>query len=92
LQRCRTHLLRESKDLAEKFEEAIPLHDGLKELYELPTKALENDYSTRSQKDFVAISSRSSAVLVIKEYSIEKVRKLIGKIDNGFEYWFSRLS
>ena len=43
IQRCWAHLLRESKDLAEKFEEAIPLHNTLKELYEILTKALEND-------------------------------------------------
>jgi hypothetical protein len=24
-----------------------------------------------------------------KEYSIQKVRKFIGKISNGFEYWFT---
>ena len=42
LQRCWAHLLRESKDLSEKFEEAIPLHNALKELYEILTTALEN--------------------------------------------------
>ncbi len=25
----------------------------------------------------------------MKEYTIEKVRKLIGKIGNGFDYWFT---
>jgi len=25
----------------------------------------------------------------MKEYSIEKVRKFIGKINNGFDYWFT---
>ena len=43
IQRCWAHLLRESKDIAEKFEEAIPLHNALKELYDLLIKALEND-------------------------------------------------
>jgi len=32
IQRCWAHLLRESKDIAEKFEEAIPLHNAFKEL------------------------------------------------------------
>ncbi len=41
LQRCWAHLLRESKDLSEKFEDAIPLHKALKELYDSLTKALE---------------------------------------------------
>ena len=43
LQRCWAHLLRESKDISEKFEEAVPLHEALKELYESLTKSLEND-------------------------------------------------
>ena len=43
IQRCWAHLLRESKDIAEKFEEAILLHNALKELYEILTEALEND-------------------------------------------------
>ncbi len=25
----------------------------------------------------------------LKEYSVEKVQKFIGKINNGFEYWFT---
>jgi transposase len=33
IQRCWAHPLRESKDIAEKFEEAIPLHNALKELF-----------------------------------------------------------
>jgi hypothetical protein len=70
LQRCWAHLLRESKDLAEKFQEAIPLHNALKELYELLTKALENDPP-------------------LNEYAFEKVRKFIGKINNGFDFWFT---
>ena len=31
------------EDLTDKFEEAIPLHEALKEIYESLTKALEND-------------------------------------------------
>jgi hypothetical protein len=50
LQRCWAHLIRESKDLAEKFEEAIPLHDELKELYELLSRALENDTNNRAER------------------------------------------
>jgi transposase len=43
IHRCWAHLLRELKDIAEKFGEAIPPHNALKELYEILTKALEND-------------------------------------------------
>ena len=73
LQRCWAHLLRESKDLAEKFEEAIPLHDGLKELYEMLNKALENDPPPEVRKTLWQLAREALWYWIIKEYSIEKV-------------------
>jgi transposase len=89
LQRCWAHLLRESKDLAEKFEEAVPLHDALKVLYESLTKALENDPPPDLRKNLWHLAREALRDWIMKEYSIEKVRKFIGKISNGFEYWFT---
>jgi hypothetical protein len=89
LQRCWAHLLRESKDIAEKFEEAIPLHNALKELYEILTEALENDPSPEVRKTLWNLAREALRHWIMKEYSIEKVRKFIGKINNGFEYWFT---
>ena len=89
LQRCWAHLLRESKDIAEKFEEAIPLHNALKELYDLLTKALENDPPPEVRMTLWELAQEALLHWISKEYSIEKVRKFIGKINNGFEYWFT---
>jgi transposase len=89
IQRCCAHLLRESKDIAEKFEEAIPLHNALKELYEILTNALESDPPLKVRKTPWQLVRKALRHLVIKEYSIEKVRKFIGKINNGFDYWFT---
>lgn len=89
LQRCWAHLLRESKDLSEKFEEAIPLHKALKELYESLTKALENDPPPEVRMN-IWHSAREALLLWIgKEYFGVKVQKFIGKINNGFDYWFT---
>ena len=74
LQRCWAHLLRESKDLAEKFQEAIPLHNALKELYELLTKALENDPSPEIRKTLWRLARDALRHWILKEYSFEKVR------------------
>ena len=52
IQRCWAHLLRESKEIAEKFEEAIPLHKMLKELYEILNEALENDPPPKVRKTY----------------------------------------
>jgi transposase len=89
IQRCWAHLLRESKDIAEKFEEAIPLHNALKELYEILTEALENDPPPEVRKTLWQLAREALRHWIMKEYSIEKVRKFIGKIDNGFDYWFT---
>lgn len=89
IQRCWAHLLRESKDIAEKFEEAIPLHNALKELYAILTEALENDPPPEVRKTLWQLAREALRHWIMKEYSIEKVRKFIGKINNGFDYWFT---
>ena len=89
IQRCWAHLLRESKEIAEKFEEAIPLHNMLKELYEILTEALENDPPPKVRKNLWKLARKVLRQCIRKVYSIEKVRKFIGKIKNGFDYWFT---
>ena len=83
IQRCWAHLLRESKDIAEKFKEAIPLHNAIKELYEILTEALENDPPPKVRKRLWQLAREALKHWTLKEYSIEKVRKLIRKINNG---------
>jgi len=89
LQRCWAHLLRESKDLAEKIEEAAPLHQALKKLYEELTGTLENDPPPEVRRGLWQMARETLKQWIMKEYASEKVRKLIGKISNGFEYWFT---
>ena len=89
LQRCWAHLLRESKDLSEKFEEAIPLHEALKGLYKSVTKALENDPPPEVRIKLWHSAREALKHLISGEYLDVKVQKLIGKIDNGFDYWFT---
>jgi transposase len=88
LQRCWAHLLRESKDLAEKFEEAIPLHKALKEIYDSLTKALENDPPPQVRMYLWNLARKALRNWMAKDYFEEKVLKFVGKISNGFEYWF----
>jgi transposase/BMFP domain-containing protein YqiC len=89
LQRCWAHLLRESKDLSEKFVEAIPLHEALKVLFESTTNAIENDPPPEVRKNLWHSAREVLRRLIDREYFEVKVQKLIGKIDNGFDYWFT---
>jgi transposase len=89
LQRCWAHLLRESKNLAEKITEAVPLHQALKELYGRLIDALENDPPPEVRRELWHMARATLQQWIMKEYVSEKVKKLIGKISNGFEYWFT---
>jgi transposase len=89
LQRCWAHLLRESKDLAEKIEEAVPLHEALKKLYKELNDALENDPPPEVRRELWQMARATLKQLITKECVNEKARKFIGKISNGFEYWFT---
>lgn len=89
LQRCWAHLLRESKDLAEKIEEAVPLHEALKDLYKELNDVLESDPPPEARRDLWHMARATFQHWIRKEYISEKVRKLVGKISNGFEYWFT---
>ena len=89
LQRCWAHLLRESKALSEEFVEAIPLHKALKEIYESLTEALENDPPPEVRIDLWHSAREALMHWIEKEYYDVKVLKFIGKIRNGFDYWFT---
>ena len=89
LQRCWAHLLRESRDLADKIEEAVPVHEALKDLYEEMTGALENNPPPEVRRELWGESRVKLRQLITKDHKNVKVRKLVGKISNGFEYWFT---
>ena len=89
LQRCWAHLLRESRDLADKIEEAVPVHEALRDLYEELTEALENNPPPEVRMELWGEARVKLRQLVTKDFNNVNVRKLIGKISNGFEYWFT---
>jgi len=89
LQRCWAHLLRESKDIAEKVEEAVPLHNALKVLYQDLNKKLETDPPPEIRLELRNEARATLQYWICKEYTSDKVKKLIGKIGNGFEHWLT---
>jgi transposase len=89
IQRCWAHLLRESKDLALKIPEAIPIHGALKCIYERIIDALKNDPPPEVRKVLWYMSRAMLKPLIEGKYENENIRMLMGKISNGFEYWFT---
>jgi len=89
IQRCWAHLLRESRYLAEKIAEAAPLDKALRRLYRKLNDALEADPPPETRKKLWYMARTTLRRWTRREYANEKVKKLIGKIENGFEYWFT---
>jgi transposase len=89
IQRCWAHLLRESEDLAEKVAEAAPLHRALRSLYRKLTDALEGDPPPETRRHLWYMARATLRRWLRREYASEKVERFIGKIRNGFEYWFT---
>ena len=89
LQRCWAHLLRESKKLSEDFVEAIPLHNVLKKIYESLTNALQNDPPPEVRINLWHSAREALLYWITQEYFEVKVKKFVGKISNGFDYWFT---
>ena len=89
IQRCWAHLLRESNDLAQSIPEAVPIHGALKRIYELLNEALDNNPPPEIRRVMWYMARAVLRKIIGDEYTNEKVRKLIGKISNGFEYWFT---
>ena len=89
LQRCWAHLLRESKELAENIPEAVPLHGALRKIYDQLIDALKNDPPPEVRRVLWYLARAMLNQMIKGVYANEKVRKLIGKINNGFEYWFT---
>lgn len=89
IQRCWAHLLRESKDLAEKIAEAVPLHRALKRLHEKLIDALESDPPPKTREKLLHNAEATLKRWLKRGYGSEKVEKIIGKIENGFDYWFT---
>ena len=81
--------MQSTKDLAKRIEEAVPLHNALKELYEELNSKLECDPPPEVRRELWNMARETLQYWIQKEYASEKVRKLIGKISNGFEYWFT---
>jgi hypothetical protein len=84
IQRCWEHLLRESKDLAEKIAEAVPLHRALNRLHYKLIDALESDPPPETREKLLHNAQATLNRWLKRGYGSEKVEKLIGKIENGF--------
>lgn len=90
LQRCWAHIIRETREYAEKYDDAKPMHKWMKDLFEkvcsvtirTPVKIRETVYEkcNKEMEQLIQIYS-----------SYQHLREIITKIKNGSPYWFTRI-
>ena len=90
IQRCWAHLLREAKHLAEKFQSGLNLYEGIKKVYaKVKAVTFKECYENR-KKDY------DKLIVEFKQWvdysnCYKELRKFATKIENGLEYFFTRI-
>jgi len=90
IQRCWSHLLRESADLAKKHESAEILHEGLKSLFEKVNSVTCEDPPDMRQRLY------NECIAEMKQWidyavSYKELRKFAVTLGNGLQHWFTRI-
>ncbi len=90
LQRCWAHILRETKELAEKYDDAKPLHKWMKDLFGVVKSICVRD---PPQKRRIVYDKciREMEQLLQMYSSYKHLAKVITTIKNGLDFWFTRI-
>ncbi|MFH1053892.1 MAG: IS66 family transposase [Candidatus Woesearchaeota archaeon] len=90
IQRCWAHSLRESADLAEKYDSAKGLHEGLKKLFEIVRSVNGKDPPRKRQKLYdKCIVEMQQWIDLANSYT--ELRDFGVKLTNGLKHWFTRI-
>ena len=89
IQRCWAHLLKESREIGEKYVEARALDKGLHRIFDRLKKALEKEPPPSERARLARNAKRAMRRLINKQYGKVKVRKFVEKIRKGYPYWFT---
>jgi transposase len=91
LQRCWAHLLRESRALADKVKEAIPLNKSLLALFHRLKAFIEGNHTSSERKRAWYQARYELRTILRQRYWYKSTKKFIAKIRNGLDYWFTFL-
>ena len=90
LQRCWAHILRETKELAEKYDDAKPMHKWMEDLFKVVKSVSIKDPLNKRKKLYdKCIAEMTSLVSIYSSYT--HLGEIITKIKNGLPYWFTRI-
>jgi transposase len=90
LQRCWAHILRETKEMAEKYDDAKPMHQWMKDLFAIVKSASIKDPPEKRQKLYDKCIQEMK--WLIEKYSpYNHLSTVITTIKNGLDFWFTRI-
>lgn len=91
LQRCWAHLIRESKDLAKKYNSFAGFHEGIKSIFEKIKKLREKPYTIQTRLKWKERLELDMKQIIGQMNAYKEFRKFATKIKNGIAYWFTCL-
>jgi len=89
IQRCWAHILRELKYLAGKIDDAIHLNNAIHRLYNKMIKIIGEDPPPSIRKKLWYQSRATMKRWLNRKYEDPLLKKLVEKIKNGFDHWFT---
>jgi transposase-like protein len=90
LQRCWSHILRETKEMAEKHDDAKPMHQWMKDLFAIVKSVSIKDPPSR-RKRLYDKCIQELKWLIEKFSSYQHLTKVVTTIKNGLNFWFTRV-
>jgi len=91
IQRCWAHLLREAREVSEQHLEVRGLFKSFKDLYDYLTKALATGPPLERRRGLVVEGEGWLRFWLDRSYKSKEVLRFMGKVERGFEYWFTFL-
>jgi len=90
LQRCWAHILRETKELAEKHDDAKPMHQWMKDLFAIVKSVSVKDPPNKRKKLYdKCILEITQLIQTYSSY--QHLTTVITTIKNGLDFWFTRI-
>ena len=90
LQRCWAHILRETKEMAERYDNAKPMHHWMKDLFAIVKSVSIKDPPEKRQKLYNKCIQEMKYLIEIYS-SYQHLTEVITTIKNGLEFWFTRI-
>jgi len=90
LQRCWAHILRETKEMAEKYNDAKPMHQWMKDLFAIVKSANIKDPPKKRKKMYDECIQEMKWIIE-KFSSYKHLSTVITTIKNGLDFWFTRI-